>query len=51
MQSGQLFIAHPKNEDQLKILEAIGKALKIKYNTSDTEVNPEFLAKLKRSQK
>ena len=47
----KLFIAHPKNEDQLKILEAIGKALKIKYKTSDTEFNPEFLVKLKRSQK
>lgn len=47
MQTGNVFIAHPSNDEQLNAL----KALKIKFEVTNLEnsYKPEFVAKIKKS--
>ncbi len=51
MQTGNVFIAHPSNDEQLNALKAFLKALKIKFEVTNTEnpYKPEFVAKIKKS--
>ena len=44
MQTENIFIAHPANNEQFNTLKAILKALKIKFEITKTEkpYNPEF---------
>ena len=53
MQTENIFIAHPSNDEQLNALIAFLKALKIKFEVTNTEkpYNPEFVAKIKKSKK
>ena len=47
-----LFIAHPTTPEQVNVLKAFVKALKIKFEITPVEkpYNPEFVAKIKESQ-
>ncbi|MGN6530456.1 MAG: DUF2683 family protein [Ginsengibacter sp.] len=50
----QAITIHPKNEEQLNALEIILKAMKVPFEKSKTDKNPydpEFVAKIKRSEK
>ncbi len=51
MQTGNVFIAHPSNDEQLNALKAFLKALKIKFEVTNLEnsYKPEFVAKIKKS--
>jgi len=52
MKTRDIFIAHPKTNAQVNALKAFMKALKIKFEISkDTPYNPEFVAKIKKSEK
>lgn len=52
MQTENIFIVHPANEEQVNALKAFVKALKIKFEeTSAKTYNPEFVAKIQRSRK
>ncbi|MEO8961515.1 MAG: DUF2683 family protein [Ginsengibacter sp.] len=44
---------HPKNKEQLDAIEAVLKVLKVPFQKSQKEnmYNPEFVAKIKKSQK
>ncbi|MFI5140480.1 MAG: DUF2683 family protein [Sphingobacteriales bacterium] len=44
-------IMHPKSKEQLSALKAFAKALKIDLETEKSPYNPEFVAKIKESQK
>jgi hypothetical protein len=46
----ETLIVHPKNKEQLSALKAFVKALKIEFTTEKSPYNPEFVAKIKRSQ-
>lgn len=46
----ETLIVHPKNKEQLSALKAFIKALKIDFTTEKNTYNPEFVAKIKRSQ-
>lgn len=46
----ETLIAHPKNKEQLAALKAFVKALKIDFKTEKSPYNPEFVAKIKRSE-
>ena len=50
MQTGNVFIAHPSNDEQLNALKAFLKALKIKFEVTNLEnsYKPEFVAKIKK---
>jgi hypothetical protein len=52
MQTQNIFIAHPTTTEQINVLKAIVKSLKIKFEISKDEnksYNPEFVAKIKKS--
>lgn len=52
MKTQNIFIAHPKTNEQVEALKAFMQALKIKFEISkDTPYNPEFVAKIKKSEK
>ena len=44
-------ILHPENKEQLSALKAFAKALKVKFETSKSPYNPEFVAKIMESKK
>lgn len=46
----ETLIIHPKNEAQLEAVKAFVKALKIDFTTEKSSYNPEFVAKIKRSE-
>lgn len=43
-------IVHPANKEQLNALKAFMKAFKISFEDEEKTYNPEFLAKIKRSE-
>lgn len=49
----QNIIFHPANNEEMKALKAIGKALKLQFEITDEKkpYNPEFVAKIKESKK
>ncbi len=52
MKTQNIFIAHPKTEEQVNALKAFMQALKIKFEISkDSPYNPDFVAKIKQSEK
>jgi len=52
MKTQDIFIAHPKTDEQVNALKAFMQALKIKFEISkDSPYNPEFVAKIKKSEK
>ncbi|KQM64553.1 hypothetical protein ASE74_11060 [Pedobacter sp. Leaf216] len=46
----ETLIAHPKNEEEATALKVVMKVLKIDFETEESPYNPEFVAKIKRSQ-
>jgi hypothetical protein len=46
----ETLIVHPKNKEQLAALKAVMKALKVDFETEKSPYNPEFVAKIKRSE-
>jgi subtilase family serine protease len=46
----ETIIVHPKNKEQLLALKAFIKALKIDFTIEKSPYNPEFVAKIKRSE-
>lgn len=52
MRATDLFIFHPKSNEEVEALEAIAKALKIKFEiTKDRPYNPDFVKKIQESKK
>lgn len=59
MKTQDIFIAHPKTNEQVDALKAFMQALKIKFEVSkarpdssgESPYNPEFVAKIKKSEK
>lgn len=52
MKTQDIFIAHPKTNEQVSALKAFMQALKIKFEVSKDEgYNPEFVAKIEESKK
>ena len=50
METQDVFIAHPKNQEQVNALKAFMTALKIKFDIAERDsYNPEFVAKIKQS--
>ena len=47
----ETLIIHPKNKEQLSALKAFVKALKIEFTTEKSPYKPDFVAKIKGSQK
>ncbi len=48
----QDIIVHPENEQQMNVIKAFFKALKIKFEVAqDSPYDPEFVAKIKNSRK
>jgi len=48
----QDIIVHPENEQQMNVVKAFFKALKIKFEVAqDSPYDPEFVAKIKNSRK
>ncbi len=39
-------IVHPDNQDKLKAVKAVLKALKVEFNEAETAYSPEFIAKI-----
>jgi uncharacterized membrane protein (DUF106 family) len=39
-------IVHPDNQDKLKAVKAVLKALKVEFNEAETKYNPEFIKKM-----
>jgi len=52
MNSEDIFIVHPTTPEQTNALKAFIKALKIKFETTSNKssYNPDFIAKIKRSE-
>lgn len=49
METASIFIVHPTNNEQIKALKAFVKALKIKFEITDsTNYNPDFVAKIEK---
>ncbi len=46
----ETIIVHPKNKEQLAAIKAFIKALKIDFTIEKSPYNPEFVAKIKRSE-
>jgi hypothetical protein len=44
-------IMHPESKEQLTALKAFAKALKVKFETEKREYSPEFIAKIKESER
>lgn len=52
MQTENIFIIHPANEEQVNALKAFVKALKIKFEvTSEKAYNADFVTKIQKSKK
>jgi hypothetical protein len=52
MQTENIFIAHPTNEEQVNALKAFVKALKIKFEvTTEKAYNADFVEKIEKSKK
>lgn len=52
MQTENIFIVHPANEEQVNALKAFVKALKIKFEiTTEKAYNADFVEKIKNSKK
>jgi len=52
METENIFIVHPANEEQVNALKAFVKALKIKFEvTSEKAYNLDFVAKIQKSKK
>jgi len=52
MQTENIFIVHPTNEEQVNALKAFAKALKIKFEvTTEKAYNAEFVDKIQKSKK
>lgn len=52
MKSQNIFIAHPKTDEQVNALKAFMQALKIKFEISrEEDYNPEFVDKIMESRK
>jgi methyl coenzyme M reductase alpha subunit len=50
MKTQNIFIAHPKTDEQVSALKAFMQALKIKFEISKEEdYNPDFIAKIEES--
>jgi hypothetical protein len=51
MKTSDIIIAHPSSDDKFEALKAFMKALKIKFEVTNSEkpYNPEFVAKIKKS--
>ena len=47
----QTVTLHPENKEQLSALKAFAKALKLKFEVNKSPYNPEFVAKIRKSQK
>jgi hypothetical protein len=48
----QNIIVHPANEEELSVIKAFFKALKIKFDVvKDSPYDPEFVAKIEKSRK
>lgn len=50
----EVFIIHPETSEQISVIKAIIKAMKIKFEVTKEEKSPyntEFVEKIKRSQK
>ena len=47
----ETLIMHPENKEQLLALKAVAKALKVEFETEKSPYNPEFVAKIKESQR
>ena len=46
----ETLIVHPENKEQLAVLKAVIKALKITFETEKSPYKPQFVAKIKESQ-
>lgn len=47
MKTQNIFIAHPKTEEQINVLKAIAKAFKMKFEVSEENpYDPEFVDKI-----
>ena len=44
-------IMHPESKEQLTALKAFAKALKVKFETERSQYSPEFVAKIKESER
>jgi predicted adenine nucleotide alpha hydrolase (AANH) superfamily ATPase len=44
-------IMHPESKEQLSALKAFAKALNVKFETNKSPYSPDFLAKIKKSEK
>ena len=52
MQTENIFIVHPANEEQVNALKAFVKALKIKFEvTTEKAYNADFVEKIQKSKK
>jgi len=52
MDTENIFIVHPANEEQVNALKAFVKALKMKFEvTTEKAYNPDFVAKIQKSKK
>jgi len=52
MQTENIFIVHPANEEQVNALKAFVKALKIKFEvTTEKAYNTDFVEKIQKSKK
>ena len=50
MKMQDIFIARPKSQEQINALKAFMKALKIKFDITESEVyDPEFISKIEQS--
>jgi len=52
MKTQNILIAHPSNDNELQVVKAFFKALKIKFEvTEEQPYNPEFVTKIENSRK
>jgi len=52
MKTNNIIIAHPKTEEQINVIKAFMKALKIKFEVSkENFYDPDFVAKIEKSKK
>jgi ribosomal protein S5 len=52
MKTKDILIVHPSNNDEMNVIKAFFKALKIKFEvTQDSVYNPEFVEKIEKSRK
>ena len=51
MQTQDIFIIEPSTSEEAKALKAFAKALKLKFEVKEKPYNPEFVAKILKSEK